>query len=267
MAAMILLSSPAAAQLGDDAWKDLVADGQHAAGSKEFPKAEQLYLKALHEAERFAIDDWRVGATLEGLGQVYRAEKKFTEGESAYKRSRDILSKGNGEDTIEVANLDLDAAALLIDAGRPADALGMARRTLAIYERQLGGTDTRTADALCVLGDSLRMTRSLLEAETALKRCASVRQADGGIDTVEFADALHSLALTYTGEGKYALAEPRFKLAEKIRENKLGLTSPLLAQTFEDHAAVLKSMGRSKEADRLMLLSAAIRRNEKKRTR
>jgi len=97
-----------------------------------------------------------------------------------------------------------------------------------------------------------------------LKRCADIREADGGIDNAELADALHSLALTYAGDGKYALAEPRFKLAEKIRESKLGLTSPLLAQTMEDHAAMLRTLRRTKEAERLMLLSAAIRRSEKK---
>jgi tetratricopeptide (TPR) repeat protein len=262
--AILIPAFPLTAQLGDDAWKDLVADGQHAAVSNDYSKAEQSYVKALHEAERFAADDWRVGATLEGLGQVYRAEKKYSDGENAFRRSRDILSKANGDDSLEVANVNFDTAGLLIDASRPAEALAFIRQTLPVYERLMGGTNNQTADALCVMGDSLRLTKNLGDAETALKRCLSIRQSDGGIDTTEFADALHSLALTYAGEAKYALAEPRFKLAEKIRENKLGLTSPLLAQTFEDHAAVLKSMGRAKEAARLMVLSAAIRRSEKK---
>jgi hypothetical protein len=36
---------------------------------------------------------------------------------------------------------------------------------------------------------------------------------------------------------------------------------------MEDHAAMLRTLGRTKEAERLMLLSAAIRRNEKKNAR
>ncbi len=68
------------AQEAEDAWKDLVTQGQHAAGNGEYPKAEQSFLKAVHEAERFAADDWRVGVTLESLGQVYTAEKKFSDG-------------------------------------------------------------------------------------------------------------------------------------------------------------------------------------------
>jgi hypothetical protein len=84
------------------------------------------------------------------------------------------------------------------------------------------------------------------------------------MQNADLGDALYSLAMVYVGQGKYGLAEPRFKLAEKIRENTLGLTSPLLAQTMEDHAALLKSMGRNKEADRLIVLASAIRRSQKK---
>lgn len=269
MAAFALLAAapPLAAQTGDDSWKNLVADGQHASGDHDYAKAEQIFLKALHEAERFAGDDWRVGVTLESLGQVYRAGKKFSDAEKALRRSRDIMAKANGDNSLEVANVNFDLAGLLLDSGRPADAAATARRALSAYESLLGGADTQTGDALCVLGDSLRATKNLPEAETVLKRCLDIRQGDGGLETPRFADALYSLALTYAGEAKYGLAEPRFTLAEKIREKMLGLTSPLLAQTFEDHASVLKSMGREKDASRLLLLSAAIRRNQKKSRR
>ena len=50
----------------------------------------------------------------------------------------------------------------------------------------------------------------------------------------------------------------------KIREQTLGLTSPQLAQTLEEHAILLKSMGQTKEGDKLGALAAAIRRNQKK---
>jgi len=264
VAIALLTTVPRLGALGDDAWKDLIADAQRASGDHDYAKAEELFQKALHEAERFAADDWRAGLTLQGLGQVYRAEKRFGDSEKALKRSREIAVKAHDDGSIEVASVDLDMARLLLDAGRPGDAIAAARNTVLTYERLLGGTDTQTGDALCLLGNALRAARSMTEAETTLKRCLDIRQKDGGIDTPEFADALYSLAMTYSGQAKYALAEPRFTLAEKIREKTLGLTSPLLAQTFEDHATVLKSMGRDKEAARLLVLATAIRRTEKK---
>jgi tetratricopeptide (TPR) repeat protein len=241
-----------------------VTQAQHAAGSGDYSKAEQIFLKAVHEAERFGADDARVGSTLESLGQVYNAERKFTDAESAYRRAMGILAKVNGDDSADAANLDFDMARSLYDAGRPAEAVSWARKTVSSYEILFGGNNPHTVTAVCLLGDSLRLMRNFIDAEAPLRRCADTREADGGIDNIDLADALHSLALTYAAERKYELAEPRFKLAEKIRENKLGLTSPLLAQTLEDHAAMLRSMGRDKEAARLTTLAAAIRRTERK---
>jgi tetratricopeptide (TPR) repeat protein len=257
----------AKAQEAEDAWKDLVTQGQRAAGNNEFPRAEQIFLKAVHEAERFAADDWRVGVTLESLGQVYTAQKKFGDAESAYRRALGIVAKANGDDSVEAANVNVDIANLMLAGSHLSEALVYARRALSSYESSLGGSSVQTAAALCLIGDSLRAMKNFIDAEGPLRRCADIRETDGGIDNTELANALHSLALTYVGEGKYALAEPRYKLAEKIRESKLGLTSPLLAQTMEDHAALLRIMGRDKDAERLMLLSAAIRRSEKRNNR
>jgi hypothetical protein len=113
---------------------------------------------------------------------------------------------------------------------------------------------------LCMLGDAHRLAKDFPAAEGPLRRCADIRESNGGMQSSDMAEALHSLALTFVGEGKYALAEPRFTLAEKIRESTLGITSPLLAQTFEDHASLLRLMGKNKEADRLTSMAAAIRR-------
>jgi tetratricopeptide (TPR) repeat protein len=264
---VVTLAPAAEAQEAEDTWKGLVTQGQHAAANNEYSKAEQSFLKAVHEAERFAADDSRVGTTLESLGQVYTAEKKFSEAESAYRRALEIAGKASGDDSEDVASVTFDIANLMFDAGRQTEALTWARKAVSGYENTYGGTSMQTAAALCLLGDSLRAMKNFIDAEEPLRRCADIREKDGGIDNVQLADALHSLALTYAGERKYALAETRFRLVEKIRENKLGLTSPLLAQTMEDHAALLRAMGLEKEAQRLMVLSAAIRRNEKKNAR
>ena len=260
---VFIAASAALAQEGDDSWKDLLTQGQHAAGMNRYAEAEQIYLKALHEAERFAADDWRVGVTLESLGQTYRAQKKLGEAEAAYRKALGIMGSVNGDDSVEVANVNLDIANTMLDGGHQAESLAYARKALSTYEGAYGGISPETAGVLCLMGDALRTMRNFIDAEEPLRRCADIREKVGGIDSTELADALHSLALTYVAEKKYGLAEPRFKLAENIRENKLGLTSPLLAQTIEDHAAMLKTMGRDKEAERLLLLSAAIRRSGK----
>jgi hypothetical protein len=60
------------------------------------------------------------------------------------------------------------------------------------------------------------------------------------------------------------LAEPRLRLAAKIRELALGVTSPQFAEALEAHSAILKAMGRNDEAKKEDALVASVRRNEKK---
>ncbi len=246
-------------------WRELLTEAQRAAGSHQLAEAEQAYMKALHEAERFGPEDWRVGTTLQGLGDVYRTEKKFSEAVSTLQRALTIAGKNNEDDTAEVAGVRYDLGGALLDAGRPADAVMQARRALNSYQSVYGGTSAETAGAFCLLGDSLRLMRNFIDAEDPLRRCADIREQTGGIDSLELADALYSLAQVCVGEKKYRDAAPRFTMAEKIREKKLGITSPLLAQTMEDHAALLRILGRDKEAERLEKISQAIRHGEKKK--
>ena len=249
----------------EDQWRDRLTQAQRAAGSSQPAEAEQAYMKALHEAERFGPEDWRVGTTLQGLGEVYRTEKKLSEAVSTLQRALTVAGKNNDDDTAEVAGVRYDLGGALLDAGRPADAVIQARRALNSYQSVYGGTSAETAGAFCLLGDSLRLMRNFIDAENPLRRCADIREEKGGIDNLELADALYSLALACVGEKKYREAEPRFTMAEKIREKKLGITSPLLAQTMEDHAALLRVLGRDKEAERLEKISQAIRHSEKKK--
>ena len=263
--AALLFSSVTHAQDVDveEKWKTLFMQALHAAGANDYSKAEQTFLAALKEAERFGADDARVGTTVNSLGLVYRSEKKYGEAEAAYRRALAILEKAYGDDSIDVANVNFNIATVMFDQGHQSSAMPFLQRTLGTYENMLGAQSLKTAAVFCMIGDAYRLDKELKQAEGPLRQCADIRESEGGMENAELADALHSLALVYQFEGKYALAEPRFTLAEKIREKTLGITSPLLAQTMEDHASLLKQMGRDKEATRLSTIAAAIRRTEK----
>ena len=259
----ILTASPAArAQPDDRAWRNEIIQGLHAAGERDYPKAEQAFVQALKEAEHFGRDDTRVGSTLNSLGLVYRAEKKYSEAEAAYRRALVIMDAAYG-DSVDVGNVNFNIASVMFDQGHQVEAIPNLRTTLVIYERLLGSGSLKTAAALCMEGDAYRMTHRYPESEDVLRRCADIREMDSGLEDGSVADALHSLSLTLIAEGKFSAAEPRLRLAEKIREKTLGITSPLLAQTMEDHASVLKELGRAKEAERLTTIAAAIPRSQK----
>lgn len=259
--AILIAGSAARAQPDDGPWRTQMIKALQAAGAKDYPGAEQAFLQALKEAQRFGPEDTRVGTTLNSLGLVYRAEKKYSDAEAAYRRALVIMTAAYG-DSVDVGNVNFNIANVMFDQGHQIEALPNLRTTLGIYERLLGSSSLKTAAALCMEGDGYRMMQRFAESEDALRRCADIREMDSGLEDGSVADALHSLALTLVAEGKFSAAEPRLRLAEKIREKTLGITSPLLARTMEDHVSVLKELGRAKEAEKLAAIAAAIRRSQ-----
>jgi tetratricopeptide (TPR) repeat protein len=263
LAALVLLTLSQSASAQDERlWKRLVMDALKAAGEHDYPKSEQAFTKALHQAENFGPNDIRAGSTLNSLGLVYRAEKKYGDAEGAYRRALVIMEAAYGE-SIDVGNINFNIAGVMFDQGHQADALPYLQKTLPIYQRLLGDASLKTAATLCMEGDAFRLMKRYPEAETVLRKCADIREMDSGLQTNDLADALYSLALTYVGEGNFTAAETRLKLVETIREKTLGITSPLVAQTMEDHAAALKQLGRDREAGKLITMAAAIRRSQK----
>lgn len=258
MAALAAAGGLAAQAPDESIWKQDVSDALSAAKAQNYPVSEQAFLKALHEAEKFGANDVKVGSTLNSLGLVYRAEKKYSEAEKAYRRALGIMQAAYG-DSLDVANLNFNIANVMFDQGRHSDALPNLHTTLRIYQKLLGDDSMKTAAALCMEGEAYRQMKRYADAEADLRQCAGIREKDAGIESNDVADAQYSLALILMGEGKYSAAEPRLKLVEEIREKTLGITSPLLAQTMEEHATALKELGRQKEADKLIGIATAIR--------
>jgi tetratricopeptide (TPR) repeat protein len=264
LAAASFFNAQARAQDSDEAWKNLVMQALYAAGANNFTKSEQIFQRALHEAERFGPVDPRVGTTLNSLGLVYKAEKRLPDAESSFRRALTVLEKAYGFDSIDVANVNFNIASVLVDQGKQQAAVPFMDKSLATYKRQLGPGSLKVASVLCMAGDAHRATKSWQEAEPPLLECARIREAAGGVLSPEFGDALFSLAQVYEKQGKYAAADSRFRLAEKIREKNQGITSPALADVLEAHSAMLKIMGKTADAEKDAVLAAAIRRGAQK---
>jgi tetratricopeptide (TPR) repeat protein len=252
-------------QDADDAWKDLILQGTYAdADQKDHSKAEQIFLKALHEAERFGPNDVRVGSTLNKLGLVYQEEKRYADAESAFRKALPMFESTYGAESVDVANINYDIGSVLLDSGKAAAAIPYLQKSLNTFERLFGGNSVKIASVLCMIGDGDRALHNWSDAEQPLKRCSQIREVNNGLLSPELGDAALSLAEVYRKEGKYGLADPQYKLAEKIRERTVGIMSPGFADVLEAHASMLREMGRDKEADKDSTLAAAIRRNQKK---
>ena len=262
---LLVFAAPARSQNAEEQWKRLVMQALYAASSNNYSSAEQIFLRATHEAERFGAEDARVGTTLNSLGLIYRAEKKYPDAENSYRRALAILEKAYGAGSIDVANVNFNIASVMFDQSHQQSALPYIQKAMVAYQTLLGPASLKTAASLCMVGDAYRVMKSYAEAEEPLRRCAEIREKDGGVQNPELAEAQHSLALVMQGQGKLSQAEARYKLAEKIQETTLGITSPALAQTMEDHASLLRQMSRDKEAEKLLTMVNAIRRTAPKK--
>ncbi len=257
--ASVLLALPLFGSV-DDTWKDLYSQAQRASAIKDYAKSEEIYKKALHEAERFGDNDVRVASTSEGLGVALRYEKKFTEAEAAAQRAVTIYFATTGTDSLEYADAQFDFADILIAEGKLDQALQSLGRLLPVFDRNFGPSDVKTAAALCMQGDAFRTLKRYASAEIPLKRCADIREEDAGVVTPEFGEAANSLAIVYQHLGKYSLADSYFKYPEIILERSPeGILNPQLADALEAHAAVLRQLGREEEAKKKEKLASAIR--------
>ena len=115
---------------------------------------------------------------LNTLGLVYRAENKFGEAESAYRRSLGILEKVYGSESMDVGNINFNIAAVMIDQGRQSQAMPYIRKAQEIYERLLGGNSVN--DGIGALHGRRRLSRHerlhrCRGSVTALRRCSRSR--------------------------------------------------------------------------------------------
>ena len=205
----LLCALPLWAGVEED-WKDLYSQALHAVAAKDYPKAEGLYAKALHDAEIFGKDDVRVGSTLEGLANLQRAEKKPAEAEVTAPRAVTIYSVDPGDDSLEYADVQFALASILMDEGKYEAALQAIQKVLPLYERKLGPNSPGMADSTCIQGDAYRQLKQYASAETSLNRCADLRDQNGGVASAEFGEAANSLAIVYQHLGQVHGGRPVF---------------------------------------------------------
>jgi len=117
----------------------------------------------------------------------------------------------------------LDAKVIqLYQAGKYADAIPFAQRSVAIRERTLGPNHPDLAGSLNLLAALYLGQGRYADAEPLFQRARSIREKAFGPEHLAVAESLSNLAALYDGQGRYAEAEPLYKRSLAIREKALG---------------------------------------------
>ncbi len=127
-----------------------------------------------------------------------------------------------------------------------AEAERVYRDALAIWEKKLGPNDLNVATVVFNLATVQQERRKFADAESLYKRSLGIYEAKQ--KDLEVAKALNHLAGLYLAMNQPAKAEPRYRRALRIREDKLGKEHPAVAETLHDFALFLEHEGRTKEA-------------------
>ena len=80
-----------------------------------------------------------------------------------------------------------------------------------------------------------------------------------GPENPHAAKTLNSLAALYQTQGRFAKAEPLFKLSPAIKEQALGPEHPDVAMSLESYAGLLRQTARANEAKKIEARAKATR--------
>ena len=144
------------------------------------------------------------------------------------------------------------------EQGKYADAEGLYKRALAIYEKAHGADHPTVAQTLNNLANVYGEQGKYADAEGLYKRALAIREKTLGKDHPDVAETLNNLANVYEEQGN-ADAEGLHKRALAIREKALGKDHPDVAQTLNNLALVYREQGKYADAEGLYKRALAIR--------
>jgi tetratricopeptide (TPR) repeat protein len=125
-----------------DNWKSLVEAGNLAFEQGRVAEAEQKFLDALKEAEKFGEDDSRLSLSLNNLAAIYHTQGKYTMAEPLYTRALAIKQKAHEGDHSEIA-LNLHNLAVLYSARRMYPVAEKHYKEALEMKERLFGTDSK----------------------------------------------------------------------------------------------------------------------------
>lgn len=150
------------------------------------------------------------------------------------------------------------------NAGRHAQALAIARRILAIIEKELGPNHALAGEWVFIVGALNKELKRYGEAEPLLKRGTAMIAKSKGANSVEHALATTTLGMLHIEQLRYDLAEPLFKRALAIREKLHGANHDEVALAAERLGQLYHHQGRYAEAEPLLKRTLAIHESRAK---
>jgi CHAT domain-containing protein/tetratricopeptide (TPR) repeat protein len=159
-----------------------------------------------------------------------------------------VVAQAQGSDDLATLN---EKVLQLYRAGNYAEATEIAKRSLALAERQSGPHHPDVGTSLNNLALLYNSLGRLTEAEPLLKRALAIYENALGPDDPTVGTTLDNLAWVYENRGRYADAEPLYRRALAIVEKAFGPNHPDVGGDLNNLAELYRRQGRYADAELL----------------
>ena len=193
---------------------------------------------------------------------VYRLNVYTTKGASPGRYEIRIVELRPATETdreVERARSSYDESIELQRGGKYTEAIPLAERALAIWEKALGPEHPLFATSLNNLANLYREKGDYVRAEPLHLRALMIWEKALGPDHRIVASSLNDVANMYREKGEYVKAEPLYLRALAIREKALGPEHPAVALLLNDLAVLYRAKGDITQAVRLLTRANDIR--------
>jgi tetratricopeptide (TPR) repeat protein len=158
-------------------WQTVIDAANSLYKEGRYEDAETKFAEAVTAAEAFGEEDHRLATTLNNLGLLYYAQKKYTEAEPLYKKAISIREQSLGKEHLMVA-MSLSNLSLLYYAQKKfSKAAPICKRALSIREKLLDENHLDIALSLNNLALIYHGQEADKKAEPLCERALEIREA------------------------------------------------------------------------------------------
>jgi tetratricopeptide (TPR) repeat protein len=227
--------------------------------SKDYAEARALLQRLEQNTEKTtATQDLELATTLDSLGHLYQAKKRFDLAEKMYRHALAFREPNLQPGHLALALSYENLAALYSAQGKNAQAEPLYKQALAVTEKTLQPERPEVYSRLDELARTYVSMGQTIEAVSLYRRALTIleKTRPGAADTGK---ASYALAQLYIKEGKFPEAEPLVKRALAISESVHGPEHAAVAPILDTYADVLQRVNKSSEAARMRARARAIK--------
>jgi serine/threonine protein kinase len=188
------------------------------------------------------------GRLMNTMGRAFLGLGLYPDAERLLRSSLRSLSEHPRANELPIAETDMWLGWVLAFAGKPEEAETLCRRSLAVFENELGPDDPRVGTAMSTLATALRFQGKFKDSGPLYRRALAIQEKALGPDHIDVARTVYSLGWQERQTGKREEALRAYERALPIFVRELGEDAPLVAWCHHDLSAVLSDLGRYDEA-------------------